>query len=991
MRVVGTASPEVDEAPGSHDVRLPSGTVTLLFTDVQGSTRLVERLGARFADVLADHFAILRRCLGEHDGHEFGTEGDALFAVFERARDAVSAAADAQRALAAHAWPEGVTLRVRMGLHTGTPDRGPGSYVGHDVHRAARISAVAHGGQILLSDATRALATPLPQGLATVDLGRHRLKDLSEPEHVFQLTGPGLELDFPPLASTDVVPTNLPRERTSFVGRQCELDELLPMLRRSRLVTLTGPAGTGKTRLAQRLARLAMPEFPDGVWMVRLAETTDPCLVGAAIAEAMGLADVADRRPTAAVAEYTRGRRHLLVLDNFEHVVTAAETVAELLDLAPGVSALVTSREVLGVRGEQTYPVAPLPLPDPSAWGEGGAMGRELGDAEPLHAERLDAERLCEIESVRLFCERARAVRPDFAVTGDDVASLVEIALRLEGLPLAIELAAARIAVLSPQELAGRLQGRLGVLTGGPSDLPERQRTLRAAIAWSHELLTPPERRLLERLSVFAAPVLLSTAEEVCAEGDGEPVLDTLTALVNKSLVRRRATPDGRSRFGMLESVKEYVREVAEDLPRCRDAHARHYETFAAEMAGCLFGPRQLQCLDRAEDEAADIAAAIGWCLEQDDPDRAGRIAVGVHGYWWLRAQLTTGRHLVRRILAAGPTDPVLRAWLMLVRARLGLQQGRFVPAGADFDTVERVARGHGDDALLAAVLSEQVALEVRRHWTLDERRVHEAVAAYQRAGDAVGEGELRLRVGAVLAVRNQQEDAVRELGQALDLMRRTGNSWGEASTLNNLGFTAAAEERFDLAEERLTASLAIFEGLRTPEGIAEAAETLAAVRIGQGRVFEAIVLLERSLTIFRELGYHPGIATALTQLAWCRAHRGDLGGAAGDALQAVELSRTLGLDLQLAAIESAAAVLAASGRPCDARSLLDLAAATREEQDYPLTPLEAHRVEAERRGLSASAESHLRPCESAEEPPDTVEGALGFATRELRRAQPAW
>lgn len=976
MRFVGTATPAVDEAASSHDVRLPSGTVTLLFTDVQGSTRLVERLGGRFADVLADHFAILRRSLEEHDGYEFGTEGDALFAVFERARDALSAAADAQRTLAAHPWPEGVTLRVRMGLHTGTPDRGPGSYVGHDVHRAARISAVAHGGQILLSDATRALATPLPGGLGTVDLGRHRLKDISEPEHVFQLTGPGLDLDFPPLASTDVVPTNLPRERTSFVGRQCELDELLPMLRRSRLVTLTGPAGTGKTRLAQRLARLAMPEFPDGVWMVRLAETTDPCLVGAAMAEAMGLADVADRRPTAAIAEYTRGQRHLVVLDNFEHVVAAAETVSELLDMAPGVSALVTSREILGVRGEQTYPVAPLPLPEAD-----GSI-----DSGPP-----DAERLCEIESVRLFCERARAVRPDFAVTADDVSSLGEIARRLEGLPLAIELAAARIAVLSPQELASRLQGRLGVLTGGPSYLPERQRTLRAAIAWSHELLTPPERRLLERLSVFAAPVLLSTAEEVCADGDGEPVLDTLTALVNKSLVRRRATSDGRSRFGMLESVKEYVREVAEDLPRCRDAHARYYEAFAAEMAGCLFGPRQLECLDRAEDEAADIAAAIGWCLEQDEPDRAGRIAVGVHGYWWLRAQLTTGRHLVRRILAAGPTDPVLRAWLMLVRARLGLQQGRFVPAGADFDTVERVARGHGDDALLAAVLSEQVSLEVRRHWVLDEGRVAEAVAAFQRAGDAVGEGELRLRVGAVLAVRNQQEEAVRELGQALDLMRRTGNSWGEASTLNNLGFTAAAEERFDEAEERLTASLAIFEGLRTPEGIAEAAETLAAVRIGQGRVFEAIVLLERSLAIFRELGYHPGIATALTQLAWCRAHRGDLGGAAGDALQAVELSRALELDLQLAAIECAAAVLAASGRPCDARSLLDLAAAAREEQDYPLTPLEAHRIETERERLTGSAESQVRPCESSGEPPDTVEAALVFATLELRRAQPAW
>ena len=990
MRVVGTAATAVDEAPSSHDGRLPSGTVTLLFTDLQGSTRLVERLGSAFAGVLAEHFSILRQAIAEHDGYEFGTEGDALFAVFSRARDALIAAAEAQRALAGHEWPEGVSIRVRMGLHTGTPDRGPGTYVGHDVHRAARISAVAHGAQILLSDATRALATPFPADLATVDLGRHRLKALPEPEHLFQLTGPGLVLDFPPLASTDVVPTNLPRERTSFVGRRCELDELQPLLRRSRLVTLTGPAGTGKTRLAQRLARLAMPEFPDGVWMVRLAEIEDPCLVGAAIAETMGLSDVMDRRPAVAIAEYTRGQRHLVVLDNFEHVVAAAETVTELLDSAPGVSALVTSREVLGVRGEQAYPVAPLPLPESPGVGDGVPMDAVPTDAVPMDAVPMDARRLCDIESVRLFCERAMAVRPDFAVTDADVPALVEIARRLEGLPLAIELAAARIAVLSPQELAGRLEGRLGVLTGGPSDLPERQRTLRGAIAWSHELLTDPEKRLLERLSVFAAPVLLSTAEEVCGDDDAESVLDTLTALVNKSLVRRRPTADGRSRFGMLESVKEYVREVAEDLSRCRDAHARHYERLAEEVAACLFGPKQHECLDHVEDEAADITAAIGWCIEQNDPDRAGRIAVGVHGYWWLRGQITTGRHLVRRVLAAGPTDPILRAWLMLVRARLGLQQGAFAPAGADFDTVERVARGHGDDALLAAVLSEQVALEVRRHWVLDQGRVDEATAAFQRARDEVGEGELRLRVGAVLAVRNQHEAAARELEHALELMRRTGNSWGEASTLNNLGFTAAAQERFAEAEEFLTRGLGIFEGLRTPEGIGEAAESLAAVRIGQGRIFEAIVLLERSLAIFRELTYHPGIATALTQLAWCRAHRGDLGGAAGDALQAVELSRSLGMDLQLAAIEGAAAVLAASGRPCDARSLLDLAAAVREEHDYPLSPLEAHRIEAERAAL-ASRDSALRSCESADDPPDTVDAALVFATRELRRAQPAW
>jgi predicted ATPase/class 3 adenylate cyclase/tetratricopeptide (TPR) repeat protein len=967
---VGTADSATSQAAGGRDRGLPSGTVTLLFTDIQGSTRLVERLGAQFADVLEDHFAIVRRSVAAHGGHEFGSEGDALFAVFARAVDALCAAADAQRALAAHPWPPGVSIRVRMGLHTGTPERGPGSYVGYDVHRAARIAAASHGGQILFSAATRTLATSLPPELAAVDLGRHRLKDVSEPEHLFQLSVAGLPGEFPPLGSRDVVPTNLPRERTSFVGRQVELDELGALLGRRRLVTLTGPGGTGKTRLAVRLARLALAEFPDGVWMVRLAEIQDPGLVGAAIADAMGLTDFLDRDPIVTVAEYTRGQRHLVLLDNFEHVVAAARTVADLLEVAPGVSALVTSREVLGLEGEQAYPIAPLALP------EAGAS--------------MEVERLCEVEAVRLFADRARGVLPDFTVTDEDVPWLVEIARRLEGLPLAIELAAARVGVLSPQELAVRLQGRLGVLTGGPSDLPERQRTLRAAIAWSHELLTGPERRLLERLSVFAAPVLLSTAEQVCADGE-EPVLDTLTALVNKSLLRRSPTPDGRSRFGMLESVKEYVHEVAEDLAGCRDVHARHYETVATEMTRGLFGPRQRVCLDRAEEESADVTAAIGWCLEQGDADRAGRIVVGMHGYWWLRAEITTGRHLLRRVMAARPSDPVLWAWLLVVRARLESQSLRGL-AEADFDTVEAVARSHGRDDLLGTGLSERLAFRSRRLGGLDRALVQEAVAAFRRVDDAAGEGELRIRVGANLIIQHQWEEAAQQFEHALTLMRRAGNAWGEASALNNLGFTAAlAEERFEEAEELLESSLALFEGLRTPEGIGQTAESLAEVRIGQGRIAEAVVLLERALARFREMTSHAGIAVSLTQLAWCHTHLGDLGAAAGEALQAVELSRALDTDNRLRAIESAAAVLAGSGRGSAAARLFAAAAWGREEHAIPLTPLEARRAASERAKLQAVVGMEV-PAQSADQGQlPSVEEALDLAVRELRRSHPAW
>lgn len=973
---VGTAAGMVTTSPGSPVCGLPTGTVTLLFTDLEGSTRLVERFGARFGGLLADHFSLLRRAVAAHHGQEFGTEGDALFAVFARARDAVCAAAEAQHALAAHPWPEDARVRVRMGLHTGTPDPGPGCYVGHDVHRAARIAGLAHGGQVLMSATTRALAEPLPDGLGALDLGRHRLKDLSEPEHLHQLTGQGLAADFPPLRSQDVVPTNLPRERTSFVGRETELTELTDLLRRHRLLTLTGPGGTGKTRLAIRLARRVMPDFPGGVWLVRLTDIQDPRLVGTMVTTAMGLADRAERDPVTAVAEYTRGRRHLLVVDNVEHVIAGAQTLADLLDSAPGVSVLATSREVLHLHGEQVYAVAPLALPAPGT--------------------TVSAEQAAQTEAVRLFVERARAVRPDFAVSDADAPALVEIARRLEGLPLAIELAAARVGVLSPQELAARLERRLGVLTGGPRDLPERQRTLRAAIAWSHELLTDPERRLLEWLSVFTAPVDLATAEDVCAPGE-QPVLDTMTALVDKSLLRRVPFPDGRTRFWMLESVKEYVREVADDLTRCRDDHARHYEGLGQAMAAGLFGPGQLGWLDRAEEEAADIASAVSWSLERGDTDRAARITVGVHGYWWLRAHFTTGRHWARQVLAAGPTDPLLRARVLLVAARLGAEQAVFASALDDLAAAEQTARQHQDTALLAQVLSERVAVEARRHGRLESALADEALAAYRGLGDRVGEGELLIRIGGVLTLMDRRDEAVRHFGRARALMHAAGNDWGEASALNNLGFVAAAEERFPQAEELLDQSLALFERLRTPEGLGSVHDSLAVVRMGQGRPAEAVPLLERSEEIARELGYRPGTAIALTQLAWCRAQVGDLSTGAGEALEALELVRELEVDLQLGALDAAAAVLARSGRSQAARQLLEAADRVRAEEDVPLTPLEARRLEADREVLAApsalsGAEAPAALTGAADGPVQlTVPEALELAARELRRAHPAW
>ncbi len=483
--------------------QLPAGTVTLLFSDIEGSTRLLQRLADRYAEVLREHHRLLRLAFGAWDGIEVDNQGDSFFVAFPAAADAVVAAVTAQRALAGHPWPDGVSVRVRMGLHTGEPINIGERYIGVDVHRAARVGAAAHGGQVLLSRTTADLvARALPVGVALRDLGPHRLKDLEHPEHLYQLVVEGLPADFPPLRTLDSRPNNLPLAPTPFVGREREVAQVVALLRHAdvRLLTLTGPGGTGKTRLGQRVAAELLDDFPDGVWFVDLAPITDPALVAATIARVLGVQEGADQPLVASLIEQLREKRLLLVLDNFEQVVGAALQVAEVLAACPGLKVLVTSRVALRLSREHEYPVPPLALPDP----------RRL---PPL-------DRLSQYEAVRLFIERAQAVKPDFAVTNENAPAVAEICHRLDGLPLAIELAAARVKLLPPRALLARLGHRLQVLTGGARDLPARQQTLRGAIDWSYRLLAPEEQALFARLAVFVGGRTLEAAEAVCG-GEG--------------------------------------------------------------------------------------------------------------------------------------------------------------------------------------------------------------------------------------------------------------------------------------------------------------------------------------------------------------------------------------------------------------------------------------------------------------------------------------
>jgi predicted ATPase len=546
---------------------LPTGTVTFLFTDVEGSTRLLRELGAeRYAEALAEHRRVVREACARHRGVEVDVQGDGVFVAFATAPAALGAARELTEALASG------PIRVRVGVHTGTPLLTEEGYVGADVHRAARIAAAGHGGQVLVSESTAALSEE-----ALRPLGEHRLRDLLEPLRLFQL-GEG---DFPAPASLGG--TNLPVQPTPFVGRESELAEALALLRDSqvRLLTLTGAGGSGKTRLALQLAAEAASEYPDGVFWVPLQALRDPELVEPTIAQTIGA--------THELALHLAPKRALLLLDNFEHVISAAHKLGELCARLPSLKLLVTSREPLHLAAEREYPVLPLR----------------------------------EHEAVTLFGDRARAVKPDFA----EAHAVLEICRRLDCLPLALELAAARVKVLSTEDLLRRLDKRLPLLTGGPRDAPERQRTLRATIAWSYELLTPDAQRVFAGLAVFTGGCTLEAAEEVC-----QADVDAIAELLDKSLLRR----DGQ-RYFMLETIGEFALErlaEAGELEELRRRHAEYYLELARSLEDLIRSPQAAALLDRLERDHNNLRAALTW-LSGATPDRALRIAV-----WGLAGRL---------------------------------------------------------------------------------------------------------------------------------------------------------------------------------------------------------------------------------------------------------------------------------------------------------------------------------------------------------------
>jgi predicted ATPase/class 3 adenylate cyclase len=833
---------------------LLTGTVTFLFTDIEGSTRLLQDHDERWPSLLARHQEIVRAAIAGGGGVEVGTEGDSFFIAFPTAPGAVAAAVAAQRALEAETWPEDAAVRVRMGMHTGEASFGTEGYVGLHVHRASRIASAGHGGQVLLSDTTRSLVNDsLPDGVGLRDLGVHRLRDLERPERLWQLVIPGAQSDFPAIASLDAIPNNLPTRLTTFLGREHEIAELTDLLKRSRLLSLTGPGGTGKTRLSLEVAGRSLARHPDGVFFVELAPITDPKLVPSTIAQALRLPDRGGRTAMQRLTDHIGDKRMLLVLDNFEQVTDAAVAVSELLASCPNLTVLTSSRSVLRVSGEQEYPVPPLGVPDPA------------------HLPPLT--QLSQYEAVALFIERARSVKPDFDVTNENAPAVAEICVRLDGLPLAIELAAARIRIFTPQAMLGRIENRLGLVAGGSRDLPERQRTLRGAIAWSHDMLEAADRSLFANLSVFVGGAGLEAIEEVCGDELSGDSLDALVSLVEKSLVRQSEGIGGDPRFTMLETIREFAMEQAVDAGRWDELRARHARLFAAFAEGAanrVMGSSKRETLDRLEQDHDNMRAALGWAIETGSAEIALRIGSALWRFWQMRGHLQEGLDRLEQALALphGHEHPERRADALSAAAGVAYWLAQGDHARELYEQEIEARRALGDRRGLAeALYGVSFTWSVRGllESTNAERSrayIGEALDLFREMGDASGIGRCEWALANVDWGTGNFGDATRHAAAAREVFAEIDDRFMLGWANYTLGLGGLSEDHASAggkpeavaeARARLAEALAIFAEAEDVSGYTLVIDAIALVALRQGdreraaKLSAAVATLERT------------------------------------------------------------------------------------------------------------------------------------------------
>lgn len=857
---------------------LHASTYTFLFTDIEGSTRYWEHQPEAMRASLERHNEILRRAIEGNGGWVFRTAGDAFHASFKTATAALAAAAEAQRKLYTQEWELEGAIRVRMALHSGEAEEKDGDYVGGSLNRIGRLISVCHGGQTLLTQATQELVRDnLPEGVTLLDLGRHRFRDLIYPERVFQAAIEGLPANFPPLKSLEAIPNNIPTQLTSFIGRESELDRARELLSEARLLTLTGPGGTGKTRLALQAAAAELEAFPDGVWVVELASLSDPAQVIRSAAGVLNIREHPEMPIQESIKEALRSRRLLLVLDNCEHLIEACAQMADtLLRSCPELKILASSREVLGIPGETTLRVPPLSLPDIS--------------------RSISVEELASSEAVQLFVERAKAALPNFALNGQNAASIAAICWRLDGIPLAIELAAARVRLLKPEQIADRLDNLFRLLTGGSRTALPRQRTLEAMIDWSHDLLSEAERALFRRLSVFLGGWTLEAAEQVCT-GDGqsggdkqlamlpEPTLDLLAQLVNKSLVVVDER-ESEARYRLLETIRQYAQNKLVDsgeATQLRDNHLRYFKKFSDQAQAGLMGEDQPGWYDRLERDHDNFRAALDWG-QVHDPESVLEIGSNLVHFWSGRGYASEGR----RRLQAGleglegmerEPEENLKRQKIVARAlnsygEMAIVQGDHLAARQALERCVEILReiGESKEMVFSTSLLSLAYLflgEIEQSQELAE----EGVRLGRELGEPIGLA-LSLSILAQINVRSPdgQATAREQIEESARLIRAHGNRWFSALSLLGLGIVAHLAMDLDTATRHFLESREIFLETGDQHFSNASLSYIADVARLRGEFDQATRLYQETIGGWLKLGHRGGVARCLECLAFMTA-----------------------------------------------------------------------------------------------------------------------
>lgn len=841
--------------------RLPTGTITLLFTDIEGSTRLLQQLGRRYGEVLSECRAVLRAAFAQWHGYEVDTQGDAFFVVFQQASDAIAAAVALQRDLFVHPWPAGCQVRVRVGLHTGEPELIGEGYVGLDVHRAARIMSAGHGGQILLSQTTHDLIVDtLPADIRLRNLGEHILKDIEGPSTLFQLVIAGLPDTFPPLKTVGRRLLNaLPVSPTPFIGREKEISTLCALLLGVdvRLLTLTGTAGVGKTRLSIEVAGKLHAHFPDGISFLDLAQVRDVAGLIAALAQVLYLQD----KEASSLLEYIkvvlREKHILFVLDNFEQILDGSITLSHLLASCPGIKFLVTSRSMLHIQAEHVFDVQPLPLP-----------------ASRVYS---DLPALLKNAAVALFVQRAQAVKADFELTTINASAITDICRRLDGIPLAIELAAARCRYLSPQVLLSQLKQGLSTLSQRTRDIPERQQTLHNAIAWSYELLTTEEQQVFRRLAVCGNGCLREAAWWVCTAASSltRQIEDVLEMLVDKSLLHQREQAEGEKRFGLLQILREYGLEqltLTGELAATRSAHAAYYLSWAQNAETLLRGASQVRWLDRQEQEYENLRIALEWMLEQANNDEnAGKqalhLCVVLGSFWEVRGHFREGAAFLERALAVSESAPAsLRAEGLHLAGFLALIMDDTQRAETLLRQSQMLFRESGDKAGMANILRLQGNLaRAKNNYRLSRRLLEEALTAYQETRNERGAVRTRHDLAAIAIVQCNYTVARVLLEENIALYKEWGEPHHAASSLYHLAcLLFLSRSDIQQAQSLAWTSLESFKEAGNMRLAAYTMSLLAQIYLTQEDVVIAHAQIQEALHIFREQGDRFGMALAL-------------------------------------------------------------------------------------------------------------------------------